>query len=209
VKRTYPVEVLWCGNPSRNSRVARGAGQRTGWIFPPAVERQLKRDTQGQSVLHLFGGQSRFGTRLDIDPALSPDVVGDAWLPPFGRDTFDVVILDPPYFRINAQEKTALFRAAAWIARSRVIWFSTTWVSASGGLATEAGYLVRVGDSCLCRCLQYFRVVRKIGPVKHFTRGPMMKYNRWLHQPEMLPGFVWDKEEPRAAGQLSQGARAV
>ncbi len=81
---------------------------------------------------------------------------------------------------INAQEKTALFRAAAHIARKRVIWFATQWQAASGGLSTERAWLVRVGDSCQVRCLQYFRIKRRLGPVKHFTRGPAMKYNRWL-----------------------------
>ena len=57
--------------------------------------------TAGQSVLHLFGGQATWGRRLDIDSTLKPDVIGDAWLPPFKRDAFDVVIIDPPYAGIN------------------------------------------------------------------------------------------------------------
>ena len=184
---TDEVGIIWCSNPSRRRIVSSGPARRTGWVFPPAVERHLMRDCEGQRVLQLFGGRSRFGLRLDIDPLTEPDVLGDAWLPPFAQDSFDTVIIDPPYVHLNGQMKTSLFRAAAWIARERVIWFNTFWVSASGGLAPESAWLVRVGDSCAVRCLQYFRVVRKLGPVRRFNRGPAMKYNRWLAQPQSLP----------------------
>lgn len=116
----------------------------------------------------------------------NPDVLGDAWLPPFAKDSFDVVILDPPYKHFNAALKTAVFRAAAWIARERVIWFHTVWQAGTGGVRLERAWLVRVGDSCAIRTLQYFTVERKLGPVSHFRRGPAMKYNKWLHQPHGL-----------------------
>src|SRR6266478_6026709 len=167
------VEVIWCANRSTPNR-------RNGWSFPPAVRRQIEQDSEGLTVLHLFGGRATFGSRLDIDPTTRPDVIGDAWLPPFARDSFDVVVLDPPYFHLNAQVKTALFRAAGWIARERVIWFSTVWASNCAGLRADRAWLVRVGDSCHVRCLQYFAVESKPGPVKYFSRGPAMKYNRWL-----------------------------
>jgi len=173
------VEVLWCGNSRR--------GNANGWSYPRAVEKKLIEDTKDGSVLQLFGGRSRWGTRLDVDAIVRPDVIGDAWLPPFRQDSFDYVILDPPYFHLNAQMKTSLFRAAGWIARRQVIWFSTVWQSTSGGLRFKHGYLVRVGDSCHVRCLQYFDVVSKPGPVQHFNRGPAMKYNRWLASPYGLP----------------------
>lgn len=174
MKRTYDVEVLWCGNQRR--------GRGNGWTFPPNVRKRIQEDCQGKSVLQLFGGRSTFGTRLDIDTQTSPDVIGDAWLPPFARESFDVVILDPPYIRFNAQEKTALFRAAGFIARERVIWFHTVWMAGTGGVKPEKAFLVRVGDACSVRCLQYFRVVDRPGPVPRFLRGPAMKYNRWLNR---------------------------
>lgn len=177
---SYPVEVLW--NPNRAAN-----GKHIGWSFPRAVERQLLADCQGKSVLHLFGGRSSFGLRLDVDPATRPDVIGDAWLPPFRKNAFDIVILDPPYFRLNSQIKNALFRGAGWIARETVIWFHTMWISSGQGLAVDRCWLVRVGDNCQVRALQYFRVIGKPGPVKHFQCGPAMKYNRWLAQPEGLP----------------------
>lgn len=147
-------------------------------------------------MLHLFGGRSSFGTRIDVDPFVHPDVIADAWLPPFRAQSFDVVCLDPPYIHLNGKMKDSLFRAAAFIARVRVIWFSTTWCAASSGLQTEAAWLVRVGDFCQVRSLQYFRIAKRLPPVTHFTRGPAMKYNRWLAQPEMLP---FDKPEVASA----------
>ncbi len=175
-KASYPVGVLWCAN-------SRGLG----WTFPAAVKRQLKVDTAGLSVLHLFGGRADFGTRLDIDPVVVPDVIGDAWIPPFGRESFDVVILDPPYLRLCGEELSSLMRTAAWVARKRVVWFHTIWVSSRHGLKPERAWLVRVGDSCQARVLQYFRVTRRVSAPTHFKRGPAIKYNRWLAQPAALP----------------------
>ncbi len=176
MKRTYPVDVLWCSNQGGD-----------GWSFPGNVRRQLERDTAGKSVLHLFGGRATFGTRLDVDPLTRPDVLGDAWLAPFGRQSFDVVILDPPYRRIDCQERFSLFRAAAYVARERVIWFSTVWVDGAVGLKTERAWLVKVSNNCYVRCLIYFRVAKV--PVWSWfcSRGPGIRYNRWIAQPAGLP----------------------
>lgn len=142
-------------------------------------------------MYHPFGGRAKFGRRGDIDPSVAPDVIADAWLPPFICDAFDVVILDPPYVHINCQMKNHLLRAAAFIAKRRVIWFHTQWIASSGGQTTalERSWLVRVGDSCAVRCLQVFEVKygAKVKPRPHFNRGPAIKYNRWLAQPERLP----------------------
>jgi hypothetical protein len=48
--------------------------------------------------------------------------------------------------------------------------------------------MVRVGDNHYVRCLQQFRrTERVVTPLKHFTRGPAMKYNRWLNGNHSLP----------------------
>lgn len=187
-----PVEVLWC---TRNPR--RG---KDGWSFPVDVRRLLIRETEGLSVLHLFGGKSDFGTRLDIDPSTKPDVIGDAWIPPFPRESFDVVILDPPYIRdfatMSNQKTRALFSAAAWIARKRVIWFHTVWIESPARCILEKAWLVRVGRHCTVRCLQFFTVPcpdRKLPPLRKFTRGPAIRYNRWLTENEVIPF----EEDPR------------
>lgn len=187
MKRTYPVEVLWCGNPGGGRKGRRVGNTRRGWQFPPAVRRQLLTDCAGKSVLHLFGGRATFGLRLDIDPITRPDVIGDAWVPPFRQDSFDVVILDPPYLTMERGVARALLQGAAWIARERVIWLHTMWSSGNRGLKPERAWLVRVGENTQVRCLQYFMVFSKAGPVHHFKRGPAMKYNRWLAQPAGLP----------------------
>jgi hypothetical protein len=167
------IEVIWCSNQRRR----RG----NGWSFPPNVRKKLQELTAGRRVVHLFGGQARFGRRLDVDPRLSPDVVGDAWLPPFRRDAFDFAILDPPYFRMDTLAKRQLFEAAGWIALEGVIWFHTTWMAGCKPLRYRHGYLVRVGDSCQVRCLQVFAVDGdKRKPDPFFIRGPAVKYNRWL-----------------------------
>lgn len=180
------VDVLWCANSS----VAKGAG----WSYPAAVERKLRALTDGKRTLQMFGGHSAWGTKLDIDPSTRPHVIGDAWLSPFGRDSFDVVILDPPYFHLNANEKGQLLRQAAFIARERVIWFHTIWIYSARSLPMERAWLVRVGDNCAVRCIQVFKVEgMKDVPVPLFLRGPAMKYNRWLSGQTGLP-----YEEPPA-----------
>jgi hypothetical protein len=109
------------------------------------------------------------------------------WTHVYNSHSFDVVILDPPYTHLNSQMKNALLRASAWVARERVIWFSTFWISSAQGLQAERAYLLRVGDNRFVRCLQYFRVVpERRRRVTHFKRGPQMKYNRWLAQPACL-----------------------
>lgn len=174
------TEVLWCSNQRR--------GRSNGWSFPPNVEKLLRQLTDGKRVLHLFGGKASFGFTLDIDEDLRPSVIGDAWLPPFKRDAFDVVIIDPPYKGINQQMKSALVHGAAFIARESVVWFHTMWIAADSTVSCERAWLVRVGDSCACRCVQLFRVkeTKRIPSLK-FTRGPAIRYNRWLAGQTNLP----------------------
>jgi len=176
----FPVDVLWCGNAR--------SGRSNGWSFPPRVHRHLRELTRGKRVCHLFGGLSSFGTRIDIDPTTRPHVLADAWLPPFVMNAFDVVVLDPPYFNINQQMKNQLLRGAAYIARESVIWFHTMWIASDAACRLERAWLVRVGDSCAVRCLQVFTPpANKPRPRLEFTRGPAIRYNRWLGGNVPLP----------------------
>jgi hypothetical protein len=180
VKRNYPVEVLWCASRRRR--------RHDGWAFPKEIETKIIELAGGNSVLQLFGGKAKFGVRMDIDPRVRPDVIGDAWMPPFAENSFDTVVLDPPYFQLNSQVRISLFMTAARIAARQVIWLHTLWVSPACGLQADRAWLVRVGDSCTVRCLQVFkRTDRRILPMRHISRGPGMKYNRWLIQPQGLP----------------------
>ena len=178
-----PVEILIA--PPRRTGGNRG---KDGWRFPPAVAKLIQKECAGMSILHLFGGKSTFGIRIDVDRLVRPDVIADAWLPPFAENSFDAVVLDPPYVYLNSEMKVSLFIAAGRIARKRVIWFHTLWVSGVLGLQPEKFWLCRPSDCCYVRCLQFFRKTKPIYPqVKSFQRGPAIKYNRWLMQPQGLP----------------------
>ena len=182
-----PVDVILCGT---NRPRRKHGNRRNGWSFPPAVRELLLQETQGQTVVHLFGGQADFGIRMDIDPATRPHVVGDAFLPPFPRDFCDAAIIDPPYRQLKSQEKMALMWAAGWIARKYVYWFSTVWISTDRSLPLRHAWLIRVGDQCAIRCLQKFEVREpKRTPLQpgQFTRGPALFYNRWQLQHPPLP----------------------
>ena len=79
-------------------------------------------------------------------------------------------------------------RGAAFIARRSVYWFHTTWVASDSGMHVRRSWLIRVGDSCACRCLIEWSIERRHPwrtPV--FTRGPAIKYNRWLGGARRLP----------------------
>jgi hypothetical protein len=67
--------------------------------FPLHFERRLwKLLGEPPKVIHPFGGMAEIGERVDINPEVDPDHVGDAHDLHFIRDnTYDCVILDPPY----------------------------------------------------------------------------------------------------------------
>lgn len=182
MRRPPPCEILWCPNVKNADRAI------AGWSFPKEVEAKIIELCRSHSVLHLFGGHARFGVRLDIDPATKPDVIGDAWVPPFAMASFDSVVVDPPYFTMDREMLGQLTAAASYIARIQVIWLHQLWAPSQFGLSLERAWMVRVGDNHYVRCLQQFRRTERIvTPLKHFTRGPAMKYNRWLAQPHSLP----------------------
>jgi SAM-dependent methyltransferase len=70
--------------------------------FPLHFEKKLLKllgiDPKKHKILHPFGGMAEYGIRVDIDPSVNPDFVGDAHnLDMFEDNTFDLVICDPPY----------------------------------------------------------------------------------------------------------------
>lgn len=135
---------------------------------------------------------------MDIDPTTRPDVIADAWCPPFGRDSFDVVIVDPPYVTFNNQMVRALLINAGWMARETVVWFHTLWLDCPCRFRLRQGYTV-LGRNAVARCLQFWTVpaVEKLGPCLHATRGPAMKYNKW-HAGEIPLPFRDEPETPEA-----------
>ena len=70
--------------------------------FPLHFEIKLLRllgiDPKIHKILHPFGGKAQYGIRVDINLEVNPDYIGDAHdLNMFQKETFDLVILDPPY----------------------------------------------------------------------------------------------------------------
>ena len=165
------------------------AGGSQGWSFPLPVRRRLQRDLDGLSVLHLFGGRATFGTRIDIDPINRPDVIADAWLPPFGKNSFDSVVLDPPYESFGRHCRFRLGVTAAWIARRYVVWFSSFAATSLPGCRVEKWWTVIVNNDAYVRQLAFFVPTGdKLTPdVRFFDRGPARRYNRWISQPNSLP----------------------
>jgi 16S rRNA G966 N2-methylase RsmD len=69
--------------------------------FPLHFEKKLLNllniDPQIHKILHPFGGMAEYGIRVDICEEAKPEIVGDAHNLPLPDNTFDLVILDPPY----------------------------------------------------------------------------------------------------------------
>jgi len=168
----------------------------------------LRERYAANSVLHLFGGKATFGIKLDIDPRVRPTVIGDAFLPPFAESSVDVVILDPPYppyLALGPSTVRPLLMNAAYIARKEVVWFAPLWISSYKFLRLRNSFMVRVGDYCEIRVLQFLTpTLPKWRPVNHFTHGPAVKYNRWLNETNHLPFGPVDPESDvdREARQL-------
>lgn len=58
--------------------------------------------TPKSRVLHLFSGTLRAGPYIRLDLKNSPDVRGDAQYLPFRKESFDLIIADPPYSERHA-----------------------------------------------------------------------------------------------------------
>ena len=65
--------------------------------FPLHFEKRLFQIYKPHLILQPFGGKAEYGLRMDINPDVGPDVVGDAHSMPFADNSFDFVLCDPPY----------------------------------------------------------------------------------------------------------------
>ena len=52
---------------------------------------------KGQNYLHLFAGKTTTGFRVDVNPDVEPDLVGDAHSLPLEDNSFYGAMADPPY----------------------------------------------------------------------------------------------------------------
>jgi len=131
------------------------------WSLPKEFERKIMDETSDGSVLHLYGGLSSFGTRLDMDPFTQPHVLGNALYPPFKCKTFDYVVMDPPFVDLRSGVAMNLIVPAACIARKKVFWTHTHWPLRNGlGLRMNRWWL---GSPCAMgapvRLLIEYRVI--------------------------------------------------
>ena len=84
--------------PSLVWTLPRPAKSRYRGAFPLYFEQNLVQLLgYPERILHPFGGMAELGTRVDLNGDTEPDVVADAHDLPFEDETFDLVILDPPY----------------------------------------------------------------------------------------------------------------
>ena len=68
------------------------------WSFPdstPTTE-SIKKYCIG-SVLNVCCGKSKMGLTVDLDPTMNPQIIADCKNLPFRKNSFDTVIIDPPY----------------------------------------------------------------------------------------------------------------
>ena len=72
-------------------------GSRYRGSFPLHFEKRLFQTYKPKIILQPFGGKAEYGIRMDINPEVEPDIVGDAHNMPFLNNTFDFVLCDPPY----------------------------------------------------------------------------------------------------------------
>jgi ubiquinone/menaquinone biosynthesis C-methylase UbiE len=76
--------------------------------FPLHFEKKLWRELgYPKKVLHPFGGMAEIGERVDINPNIKPDYVGDAHNLNIKDNQYDLVVLDPPY---NDEQAQKLYR---------------------------------------------------------------------------------------------------
>ena len=76
---------------------SRPHGKYTG-IWPGGlIERVFELVGKPQTILEPFAGTSKLGVGIDLNRNGSPTIVGDAQQLPIRNDSFDMVLLDPPY----------------------------------------------------------------------------------------------------------------
>lgn len=87
---TVPRELWYLPRPRRANKYRGG--------FPAHFEKKLFELYPSEKILQPFGGLAEYGLRVDKNPDVLPDYIGDAHnLVMFEDDSFDFVLCDPPY----------------------------------------------------------------------------------------------------------------
>jgi len=92
------------------------------WVWSRAEEKLYAKLCVG-SVLHLCSGYSDLGDcRVDINPGAKPDIVADIHYLPFKDQSFDTIIIDPPWYGPqNWMQWERIASEMVRIARKRII----------------------------------------------------------------------------------------
>jgi SAM-dependent methyltransferase len=102
-------------------------------------------------IVQPFGGMATYGVRVDLNPEVGPDVIGDAHELPFADDSFDAALLDPPY----SDEEAAELYGTPPLKRAQ-------YVREAVRVVRPGGYVVLYGDrepARPARCNHMLRVV--------------------------------------------------
>jgi SAM-dependent methyltransferase len=97
----YGVWVI--GNDYRNKSRYYGT-------YPPTYLKRVRAlFPDSEKVLHLFSGDVEKGyfpseTTLDINQELKPDIVANSSNIPFKENSFDLILVDPPYSKEDAEK---------------------------------------------------------------------------------------------------------
>ena len=74
------------------------------WSWKAETDNWLLRTFEDKSILNFPCGKSKVGYRVDINPYFKPDIVADLNDFPFGKNSFDVVVCDPPFSMYNKRK---------------------------------------------------------------------------------------------------------
>ena len=133
--RRWLYGVFQIGNEYSNPSNYYGAFPRS---FPERIA-ALFPEVADANTLHVFSGSLPPGkyTRIDINPALGPEIVGSVYdLPQLTTRRFKLVVADPPYSAADAEHygtagvnRGRATRAIAQVVDpgGHLVWLDTTW----------------------------------------------------------------------------------
>jgi len=123
--------------------------------FPLWFEQRLWRllgKPDPKEVLHPFGGMAEIGVRVDINPDVHPDVVGDAHDLPFDDASFKAVICDPAY---SNEENATLYNVTTPLRQK-------AWIKEAVRVCKKNGFVVIYHDKWIPKppeCSYWLRII--------------------------------------------------